>query len=322
MRVPIVRLSESEYLEQFYLRALFGSADLPPLSKIGILPRLRLLHQTYLSGSAQRLKFTPELSRAYALYFGLVNSIKLYGVLKNYLEAITLSSRILDFGAGTGALIPALELLGFKGQYYGYDKEKSQIQIAQKLSNHVHFECEFNFESWFEFDSIVVANVLCEMNRNQVFRELAKMVRKLSSNGSLVLIEPGDRLNSQRLVTLKPFLKSLGFKTFFPCPSDSECPLSKGKDWCHGVVQVDRGRLLLTLDKFLGLNHHRLAYSILVCQLTPPTTSLPTVLRTRKVKRAIVAEVCLGERVVSVRVTQDRKPFDRLITTDCELSEA
>lgn len=322
MHAPVVHRSESDYFERFYLKALFDTVDLPPLSKIGIIPKLRLLHRAYLSQSAKRLKFTHELSKAYAVYFGLINSIKLYGVLKNYLSKIILSRRILDFGAGTGALLPALQLLGFDGQYYGWDKQKSQIQIAQSLSNHVRFGCKFNIDSEVKFDCIVFANVLCEMSTNQRFRELTRMVRKLNSEGSLVIIEPGDRLNSQRLVALKPFLKNLGFRYFFPCPSDSDCPLARGKDWCHGVIQVDRGQLLSKLDKFLGLNHHRLPYSILVCHSIPHAENLPTVLRTRKLNRGIIADICVGERVMSVRVDQERIPFDRLPVTSCEFSEA
>ncbi|MCS6962339.1 MAG: small ribosomal subunit Rsm22 family protein, partial [Deltaproteobacteria bacterium] len=233
MRFFKITREEATCIEQIYLKAFFGKASMPPIRKTGIPGILLKLHRDFITRPT-KVFYDEKKSRAYAVYFGLISSLKLYGIFKFFIPEISSLKTLLDFGCGTGASLVPLDLLGFRGTFFGADRSRSQIFQALQLRRFVSFPSQFTRRNVNgPFDAIIVSNVISEISANlrkSIVRNLAK---KLSPEGRLILVEPGDYVKTQSLLRLKSVLVDDGLTTIFPCPGDYPCPLLGTEDWCH-----------------------------------------------------------------------------------------
>src|SRR5690606_16198322 len=62
-----------------------------------------------------------------------------------------------------------------------------------------------------------------------------------STQGLLVLVEPGTRAGFGRLREARVQLVAAGAAILAPCPHQKDCPMTDG-DWCHFVQRLPRSR--------------------------------------------------------------------------------
>jgi ribosomal protein RSM22 (predicted rRNA methylase) len=122
-----------------------------------------------------------------------------------------------------------------------------------------------------EFDVILAANVLSELNRGNDDRiaerteTLQRWMSSLTSTGILILIEPALSTLGQDLQAVRDHLAASGDVTIVaPCPGNLPCPLLARGDWCHQRRSWDRPAVIADLDQRSGLDKRHLAYSFLI----------------------------------------------------------
>ncbi|MCS6894014.1 MAG: small ribosomal subunit Rsm22 family protein, partial [Deltaproteobacteria bacterium] len=120
-----------------------------------------------------------------------------------------------------------------------------------------------------------------------------------------------DYVKTQSLLRLKSVLVDDGLTTIFPCPGDYPCPLLGTEDWCHVCFEVERGEFLTDCDRILGLNHHRIKYSILV--FTTQVRNIPSegrIIRIVQRKSRRYASVCFSGRIITAKVSKKASHYD------------
>ncbi len=89
-------------------------------------------------------------------------------------------------------------------------------------------------------DVITVSYVLSELSAAQQ----EQLVQHLSKQqGFVVLVEPGTPTGYERIVAARDQLIAAGHTIVAPCPHDLDCPIPRGRDWCHFAGRVNRSSL-------------------------------------------------------------------------------
>ncbi len=134
----------------------------------------------------------------------------------------------------------------------------------------------------------------------------ADVVRWLSAKaGMLVLIEPGTPGGYERIVEARDQLVGLGLSLVAPCPHEGDCPIPRGKDWCHFSARLPRNGLHRRL-KSATLDFEDEKFSYVVASRTAPERAAGRILR-HPVKRkgmvslTLCAESGLTESIVTKR---------------------
>ena len=213
------------------------------------------LHNRFIK--RQPVRYDSESALAYAAYYGLVNNLKLWALIQSFRE-FELKGPILDFGSGPiGILLVAKEVGVTEISYF--EPSLHNRRLLKNFAAFLGIKTE-NFSVSAKFNTILALNSLREVsNPKKAIKWLSK---NLSDQGKLIIIEPGDKDSSTRLVRLKSQCGNL--EVSFPCPHNKTCPMLGTKDWCHCVIELQRGRYLRELDRKLKLNHHRIKLSCLI----------------------------------------------------------
>lgn len=198
--------------------------------------------------------------------------------------------RVLDFGAGLGAmtagLARALEASGARGTLAAtlVDADEAALSLAADLArataeDPVVIEARTAKLRAGEkppkgpFDVILVGQVLSELDETatedaRVATHLAlleSLYAELSPSGSLVVIEPALRDRSRHLHALRDAWVQKGRAVFAPCLHVNPCPaLAREGDWCHEDLAVDLPSWLVPVAKAAGLRWEGLSSSYLV----------------------------------------------------------
>lgn len=173
------------------------------------------------------------------------------------------------------------------------------------------------------YDLIICANSLNEIERNSEATVL-KLLERLTERGTILILEPGLRETTRRLMRVRDLVRGKGLSIIFPCTRQDPCPMLRASesDWCHGTLLGTagslRGSALVPLvDELTGFNKHRLKYSVVICSKLPITLDGIRVLRTpEKSKRGLVVPVCgpgiFGDLVLPKRARNDNnRALDR-----------
>ncbi|MFC3453521.1 small ribosomal subunit Rsm22 family protein [Amycolatopsis speibonae] len=134
----------------------------------------------------------------------------------------------------------------------------------------------------------------------------AEVVRWLSAKTSmLVLIEPGTPGGYDRIVEARDQLVGLGLSLVAPCPHEGDCPIPRGKDWCHFSARLPRTGLHRQLKAgTLGFEDEKFSY--VVASRTTPDRAEGRILRHPAKRKGMVslslcAEAGLTETIVTKR---------------------
>ncbi len=125
-----------------------------------------------------------------------------------------------------------------------------------------------------EMDVIIAANVFNEIPLNHRRRTLDSLLEKLSEDGLLIIVEPGQDIHSRALSSLRDSLienAPFPFEIVAPCLHKKKCPLSSESnrtDWCWSQTMWKPPLVLAELDRYTGLRHVELNFSYLVISKT------------------------------------------------------
>ncbi len=278
------------------LRALFGADTLEGR-------RLRALAEpiTRLSSMFNRLDdeapgvARPYLNddialRAYAVYFGTANMLKLHRALREIARIDAAPRRdvlrVLDLGAGTGTGLWGLAawlrpdrsdprpvplditLVDVSRAALTLADESARWLSANVFDGALHASTRFcdidRYTDAGSYDLIIVANTLNELS-DPGDRLLEICTERLAPGGSVLLLEPALRTASRALLHLRTRAATDGWTIAAPCFRQGVCPaLDAEKDWCHADDGWERPAWIEELDRSTGTVKLSLKYSYLV----------------------------------------------------------
>lgn len=179
------------------------------------------------------------ISRMPATYVA-VSSV-LEQTLDNYNEELT---SVIDVGAGTGAVVWAVNDVATSNAIKCFEREESMINIGKKLMKNT----DLNDVRWKRFDIlqdeiqekadlVITSYMINELPKGD--RE--KAVEKLwnATNKLLVIIEPGTPTGFENILKIRKSLLKAGGYIVAPCCCLYECPIPKD-DWCAFYARVAR----------------------------------------------------------------------------------
>jgi ribosomal protein RSM22 (predicted rRNA methylase) len=235
-----------------------------------------------------------SLRRAYISYYLPVNLVKLHPILDELFSHPDIQGfaqtavSILDLGCGPGTfLLGVLEY--FAAHQKIFPREMCEINLwgidqvaentaaageiirdylaAQTFPAAVTWKLNFRAGSITaesfphpllpkdrEYDLIIAGNVFTEIDRES-FPALAPMLEKLlSPHGTLILIDPGTRASSRRLIQLRDGLLShTSLNLYAPCLERGLCPsLDNPRDWCHQKLDWSPPQIVQAIDRHSG----------------------------------------------------------------------
>jgi hypothetical protein len=220
----------------------------------------------------------PELRAEYARDIAPRTTIALTKILGEIFPDPTARDRprrILDLGAGTGAVGTALR------GYFGEDLDLIEVDRVAATGGvragdvtDVASLCHLSVMRE-PFDLAVSAHVLNELYVDMAASErlprLAKLVKRwcevlLAEVGTLILVEPALRETSRALLGVRDHLLAAGLHIVAPCFFTGPCPaLLRERDWCH--------------DKAPNEHAHQVDFSYLVVRASGEPTSDPALFR-------------------------------------------
>lgn len=218
-----------------------------------------------------------ELSaEAYALYYTPINAAKILH-LAPLVPPAPGPLRVLDFGSGPGtASLALLSALGVPLKITCVDHSAPMRRLASRLisswrsgglTSSLDVVAKLPRAGEQQFDLIVAANSLAELNESEAVQALEALVALLSPAGTLIVVEPGQLAHTRRLMRARDALSETLTPTF-PCTRQGPCPMLRASesDWCHGTLSWQQPPLNRQLDELLGFNKHRIKYSAFAFQ--------------------------------------------------------
>lgn len=239
---------------------------------------------------------TPAGLRAYASSFLLPNIERIFSLLTADENIFTLKNLLLnpqeelvlaDFGAGplsaTTGFLCALEYVletfpqlctPKKIKIYAIERSEKIYQYGLDLLNssllkpvEVSIERLTSIEKMPSYINIsIAANVFNEIPLKHRLGNIQNLHEKLTNNGILLVLEPGQSMHAKALGTLRDefLLNAQDVEIVSPCAHKKKCPLSATStrsDWCWSRHHWQPPYILNEIDKFSKIDHHELNYS-------------------------------------------------------------
>lgn len=186
----------------------------------------------------------PWFKDSYLTYFLFTQSTRLYYVfnkVKFYLNQAP--SNIVDFGCGPGTAQKVFEgVLEHKAptnHWINVDKFSEALDLAKKWNRETGFKTKFLQSDVIpraqtDNDLLIAAYSLCELySQNQ------KQIDALKDYKTLIILEPGQKGESKKLIELRnELISEHGFYAYAPCPHQKTCPMTdEKKHWCHDHIE-------------------------------------------------------------------------------------
>jgi hypothetical protein len=131
-----------------------------------------------------------------------------------------------------------------------------------------------------QYDVILFTNSLAEICKDNTIplKFIESVMRHLTTNGIIIIIEPALKHLSRRLMKLRDeILCNKKGSVLLPCLHTSPCPLFSiraQKEWCHEIRKWQPPEFMKFINRKLHRDIHRLKFSYLVvgkqtCNRTP-----------------------------------------------------
>ena len=247
-------------VEQFALGRIANS-ELEPYAE-----QILKISQNYNQHDALAIE-NEQMGRAYALYFTLINFCKIEFLLSKVPASFwTRPLRVLDYGCGPGTASLALKnFCSELAELVLIDSSHSMLKIARELLGaHWGTLPLGSPHSKGPHDLILAANVLNELDANDLKPLLKDWLEVLSENGVIVLLEPALKPSTHRAMQARDYLlaQDESLVPLFPCTRRDGCPMLKQdpENWCHGTLRWEEPQLVRQFDELLGFNKHRIKF--------------------------------------------------------------
>jgi len=341
-----VRLIERHIVSQLLppaAQAQYSSGDISHAELRRHAAEIASLSRAYTAhvvGSTLSAPVQGQLSaEAYTLYYTPINAAKVLHLLPQ-VAPLPHSLRLLDFGSGPGtAALAFLAGLECCLDVHCVETSPAMRSVAQRLLeswrgassvSRLSVSSAMPARDAGEFDIIIAANSVAELGEDQSRSTLEELVARLSPNGILILLEPGQQAHTRRLMQLRDWLVA-SLTPIYPCTTAEACPMlaASADDWCHTSLTWRQPPLSRQLDKLLGFNKHRIKFSAFIFQRGAPLREgLRVITAPEKTPRGITAILCgpggsygpvlirKGERAAGTRALERAGGFERLTRTE------
>lgn len=295
--------------------------------------------QGYLKDHAKR--------EAYLLYYLPSNILKSTFLLNELAAGNALPNdervRILDLGSGPGSATLGLVVHpALRSSYLeitAVDMASAALEefcwiLSRVLQNRPYSlkttvaNLEKGLDVDGEFDLVVVSNLLNELYRRKAVEAKVswlgeQVLRRVASNGSLLLIEPALKATTIDLMRVRDMLlERYQVNIYSPCPAQGVCPMlaSTDRNWCHAEVGWRRPGLITQIDQSIGNRKHSLKFSYLIIRkdglnLSNLLSSEPlwrVVSDQHKEKGRVLVYACgMGRYKPLVRLNRNASPANR-----------
>ena len=248
------------------------------------------------------------ISRMPATY-AAVSSV-LEQTLDNYNEELT---SVIDVGAGTGAVVWAVNDVATCNAIKCLEREESMINIGRKLMENT----DLNDVKWEEFDIlqdkiqekadlVITSYMINELPKGD--RE--KAVEKLwdATNKLFIIIEPGTPAGFANILKIRKNLLKAGGYIVAPCCCLYECPITKD-DWCAFYARVARSSIHRhAKNGALGYEDEKFSY--IAFSKVPVNNSGERILRHPQINSGYVnVKVCTANGIEEKTYSKKDKDF-------------
>lgn len=225
------------------------------------------------------------ISRMPATYCAVYTALS--HTLKNYNNEI---KSVLDVGAGTGAATWAVNDLIQVNRVTCLEREVEMRKIGNQLMKQ-----HIPIAEWKEFDLnqneiqekadlVITSYVINELTEADRQNALIKMWN--STNGVLVIIEPGTPEGFSHILQARKLLIEQGANIVAPCTHNKECSVGKD-DWCSFYTRVARSKMQKQAKKGeLGYEDEKFSY--IAFSKTPVNRSDSVILRHPQINSGFV----------------------------------
>lgn len=204
----------------------------------------------YESGKGKSLVKSSDEVIAYAVSRMPATYCSVYTVLKHMCELYDGQIKtLLDLGAGTGAVSWAAEDIFLLDSFTCVEREKSMIEIAQKLmtsagkplQNAKWHQADVISELKIgKYDFVTASYVMNELRNNTKSTFLDNLWN--NSSNVIMIIEPGTQVGYNNILTAREYLIKKGASVIAPCTHNGICGLEE-EDWCHFSCRLQRNKL-------------------------------------------------------------------------------
>ena len=216
------------------------------------------------------VRIDPIQSDTDALAYALLRMPSTYAVsheVLSRLSGVSTINKILDIGAGTGAVMRALQEFFPKADIEGIEKNNYMRALARELTNLEIYEASIeSFSAPAHYNLVSLSYVLNEI---QNYQEIMDKIWSLSTN-YLVIIEAGTPRGFEIIATFRDFILRNGGHIIAPCPHEYACPLqAEAHRWCHFEKRVQRSKYHKALKADASRGYEDEPFSYLIAQKSP-----------------------------------------------------
>lgn len=158
------------------------------------------------------------------------------------LETAPAPERIIDLGAGTGALSLAFALAGTRHVTL-VDHDPLALEVAHRLLRRVPAAVRVEVRStavetatpWPQDTTVASAFTLGELSTHDDGEAHWRLLLQAAPSAPrFFLVDAGDHRRARRLQELRRAALAAGWHVAAPCPHAEDCPaLERSRDWCH-----------------------------------------------------------------------------------------
>lgn len=193
----------------------------------------------------------------------------MYGLLAAFYRLPRLSLTGID--ASSGMLTTCRRLAGVLKKHYGnFDLRTRHHDITDGFVRNKK-----------KYDFVIIANALTEIFPKQAIPGyfVERLLKHIADEGYLVMIEPGTREHSRKLMNVRRAIVSKGkYDVLLPCLHNDKCPLMhirKEREWCHQSIEWHPPEYLRILNQGLNREIDVLKFSYFVIGKSPAACKNP-----------------------------------------------
>ena len=235
---------------------------------------------------AKPMDRTADLA-ARAAFFTIADAMKIaipLGELRGRGALPARTLRVLDLGAGCGAMGLGLIACDVAVDYLGLDRDGDALRIAERAirgfakaraieATVTVRSCDVTKEPFEPADLVVIGTLLNELPVGNRLALVQKALAAIGDDGAVIIVEPALRETSRELHLLRDTILTMGAAhVFAPCTrTASPCPmLERDADWCHEERFVKLPPHTAEVSRVTHLRDVTIKFSYLVLRKASP----------------------------------------------------